>query len=550
MANIISLTKVDAQAVNTYRKDIALEDDINIKGLMYHLGTNLGQGSFSTPVGTDVIVSTTGSVLSGNTNDIFNDNANGTAVEISTGSLPFEIKFNLQNDYFIDLSGYSFTGAGFLSYQTPSAWIVEGSNDDISWTTLDNINETLPIPENTYSTFFLKVNQQDYFKYIRFIFTAGGNNGRVQINYMRLFGALRNLVTGTAGFKTPGDNFSNLLNVDIKNPNTNRIISYDESNQVWESRLNTPWRTSRQIMTGDLVLTSAYIPTFYTLSPNGANRNVDLPFPPQKNDTLRIRNLDGAFDITIRNENTLNDVAHYWTLDETSGTRVDSVGSIDLTDVNTVVSDTGIKGNLAARFNGSNEYLSNNTFTTPTGDFSISVWFKLDNTSGNQVIVSQWLNTDQAFFIRTVSNEVQARFISSSSTIEFNADNFGIIEAEVYYHVVAMYEVSTGQATLIVNDSTPDTAIGTPGETLNSSAYDLLLGAFNNGGITEYYDGNIDELGFWNRLLTPTEITALYNNGEGLLAKDILPTNVILNNSGKLDYELVYDGQGTWHLTG
>ncbi len=59
-------------------------------------------------------------------------------------------------------------------------------------------------------------------------------------------------------------------------------------------------------------------------------------------------------------------VAH-WPLDETSGTRADSVGSNDLTDNNTVLSATGMFGNAADFEATSNEWLSH--WVTRTGWF-------------------------------------------------------------------------------------------------------------------------------------------------------------------------------------
>ena len=39
---------------------------------------------------------------------------------------------------------------------------------------------------------------------------------------------------------------------------------------------------------------------------------------------------------------------------------------------------------------------------------------------------------------------------------------------------------------------------------------------FRLGGVTLPWNGSIDEMGVWNRILTPTEIGQLYNSGNGL----------------------------------
>ena len=49
----------------------------------------------------------------------------------------------------------------------------------------------------------------------------------------------------------------------------------------------------------------------------------------------------------------------------------------------------------------------------------------------------------------------------------------------------------------------------TPLDCWNSNM-NLYLGGDIGGGAIEYFNGFMDELGFWNRALTPEEITALY----------------------------------------
>ena len=51
-----------------------------------------------------------------------------------------------------------------------------------------------------------------------------------------------------------------------------------------------------------------------------------------------------------------DDLVAYWTLDEASGTRSDSVGSSDLTDINTVTSAPGILNGAAQFTAANNEY--------------------------------------------------------------------------------------------------------------------------------------------------------------------------------------------------
>ena len=43
----------------------------------------------------------------------------------------------------------------------------------------------------------------------------------------------------------------------------------------------------------------------------------------------------------------------------------------------------------------------------------------------------------------------------------------------------------------------------------------LMIGRRDNA-TPNYFNGNIDEVAIWGRVLTPTEVSTLYNNGKGL----------------------------------
>lgn len=85
-------------------------------------------------------------------------------------------------------------------------------------------------------------------------------------------------------------------------------------------------------------------------------------------------------------------VAH-WNLNESSGTRVDSVGSNDLTDNNTVGVDTGKFGNAAYFDILNSEYLSindNAALSMGDVDFMLRAWIKLESTASSGVVIGKW----------------------------------------------------------------------------------------------------------------------------------------------------------------
>ena len=88
-----------------------------------------------------------------------------------------------------------------------------------------------------------------------------------------------------------------------------------------------------------------------------------------------------------------------------------------------------------------------------------------------------------------------------------------------WYHVVLVFNgtgSSTEYAYLYINGSLEDTESNSNHD-LNSQSNYVSVGAKNNSGsISNYFNGQVDEVAFWNEVLTASEVTALYNSGTPL----------------------------------
>jgi hypothetical protein len=210
----------------------------------------------------------------------------------------------------------------------------------------------------------------------------------------------------------------------------------------------------------------------------------------------------------------------WWSLDETSGTRVDSHGSNDLTDYNTVLYQAGKQGN-AADFELSNDealYIEDNaSLSFGDEDFTLACWVKMESSTVEMGIMTKWyhstnkreygLEFDQVadrfrFFIST--NAVDAVFV--------DADNLGAPSDATWYYLVAWHDATANTINIQVNNGTVDSVAHTTG--CNDNASQFLLGRFQGPGPLPF-DGLIDEAAVWRRVLTADEKTALYNGGNG-----------------------------------
>ncbi|MDP6401252.1 MAG: lectin-like protein, partial [Candidatus Marinimicrobia bacterium] len=82
-----------------------------------------------------------------------------------------------------------------------------------------------------------------------------------------------------------------------------------------------------------------------------------------------------------------------------------------------------------------------------------------------------------------------------------------------WYHVVLTFDNgSTDDAKIYINGSLEDTESASS-HTLNSQTSVVAIGAKYNNGAENYFNGQVDEVAFWDVALTADEITALYNSG-------------------------------------
>jgi arabinan endo-1,5-alpha-L-arabinosidase len=205
-----------------------------------------------------------------------------------------------------------------------------------------------------------------------------------------------------------------------------------------------------------------------------------------------------------------NGLVHYWKLEEaTSAPRINSVSLVNLIDVGSVgvALVTGIHGNGAYSTDGAQLLGS---MLTPTSAYTISLWLKPnDLTSLNQSIFA---NSDTGgFVLRVVEDNSAPRLLFG----QYDGGDWQLVTSDTsltegeWYHVVLQW---TGDVILIyvngILDCTP----------VSCSALSQVGGGFSlfyeNGNAS--YDGTIDELGYWERILSTEEITALYNSGTGL----------------------------------
>lgn len=542
--NSISLNSVQASNVSTVH--LPYVGGSNRIDILHQLGTSLGTAAFSNPSGSDIAITLDAGTINTGTLPLLTDRTAGSGALTFTAAPTIKIEF--LNNFEIDVSTYQLRTSTNSDYWED--FRVEVSNDDVTWTEIDR-QASVAAPPGTNDFFeYHCSNRYGFYKYIRFRCLTMIGDGA--LTDLFIYGKLRNLTTGVAGTRASIGTMKDFPDIDAARSNLdNRIFIYDGT--TWELQPNTPWKVLKRVLSDSLYIDSGYEPTFYVVSPNGAARDIFLP-DAQIRDTIRIKNLDGAFDLSVHEFDVTilnNSLSSYFQFSSTT----DEKGAVSL--VNTGVSflGSGIQGNYA-NLEDSGDKLEDTSYTPPAGSFTIGIWvyLRFDLVSTYTFISNYRDDTNLRGFRLTYRGGLGNEFEWRVSTDGTNTDAVtGFTPAlDTWYHLTATYDSVAGEIELFVDGVSQGTASTATGGIFDPSQ-PLIFGQFLNAGGSASWQflGRLDECGIWDRVLSQAEIDLLYNSGSGQSYASIsAPTTpVVLNNAGKLQYEFVYDGT-EWLVTG
>ena len=178
---------------------------------------------------------------------------------------------------------------------------------------------------------------------------------------------------------------------------------------------------------------------------------------------------------------------------------------------------TGISGNCYD-FSATGQYIRNQS-TTPidlNGGVSVSIWSFSDNLTASP-------NYQQLFFLRDNSGGGGAQlvlreygsggmeaFVKTNGDLDWGPDYIyqaGLMTANTWYHWVLTYD---GANTMLLYRNGVQIASTTTNESGLAIIDDICIGG---SGTNNWFSGKLDEFRVYTNVLTPTQITALYNSG-------------------------------------
>jgi len=224
----------------------------------------------------------------------------------------------------------------------------------------------------------------------------------------------------------------------------------------------------------------------------------------------------------------------YWALDEISGPVLDSYGSINGTNYGATPNVPG-KLNTGYYFDAlEHDYISFGNVCKPTAGLSFSMWIKAP---AQNDIFAGVINNNYWY---SAGNQAGYNIFIDSSKLLFELSNGAstslysnkLVDDNEWHFVAGTWDGSIMK--IYIDSSVADASLSrtTP------LAYDVTSTLrFGSHSAPYDYTGILDEVGIWNRALTPTEIGTLYNDGNGLgypfATQEVSTSLRFLTNDGK-----------------
>ncbi|MGB5019049.1 MAG: LamG domain-containing protein, partial [Candidatus Moraniibacteriota bacterium] len=250
-----------------------------------------------------------------------------------------------------------------------------------------------------------------------------------------------------------------------------------------------------------------------------------------------------------------NGLVGYWSFNEGTGTLAGDA-SVNKNTGTLTNGPTWVSGKLgqAVSLDGVNDYIDmgNSSALKPSFPFSVSTWAMIP--SGGSAVMITTADTVSpvgeysGYSVAIATNQIVAMvgnnagwcsgtyrnaYVTNSTTLNVNQ----------WYHVTAVFTNASSFSVYVNGSSVALTQSGTNGISIGYAAgVPLRIGRrFNSCPDTTYYDkGIVDELRIYNRALSGTEITNLYNLGAERL--NVSPVSNL--TSGLVGY-WTFDGKDT-----
>jgi hypothetical protein len=213
----------------------------------------------------------------------------------------------------------------------------------------------------------------------------------------------------------------------------------------------------------------------------------------------------------------LSGLTAYWKLDETSGNVFDEISDYEGTVSGADLNQNGKIGKSIYFDRAVHDYITFGNLTEFNfghyQDFSFSIWFKTSADLANQNLFSKYEGTWKGWGIWFDETKNLALYLNDADSSDTLFLHSGTGWQDGNWHLAIAVVDRDSSAKFYVDNVSYDPQGVTTG--INLSTTNAIKLSFSS---TPGYDytGYLDEAAIWNRALSPTEVSTLYNNGIGL----------------------------------
>ncbi len=228
-----------------------------------------------------------------------------------------------------------------------------------------------------------------------------------------------------------------------------------------------------------------------------------------------------------------NGLVAYWNFD---GNLLDSVDGFNGTRIgkNPIAYVDGKAGfGKSIKLDGTDQYVditgnNENSLEFPKGSMSIAGWFRVDTFDKEwQALIAK----GEGWNYR-VARRAATGTIAYAGGVGEGADDVPAVNDQQWHHFVAVSDAAVAAFGTALYVDGVLRGINAVKPVLASNAKHLFIGANPDTSPLRFWKGEIDDIGLWNRVLTPKEVALLYNGGAGTPLSSITAADQTVTRAG------------------
>ncbi len=218
--------------------------------------------------------------------------------------------------------------------------------------------------------------------------------------------------------------------------------------------------------------------------------------------------------------NYYDELCGCWEMNEGTGTTITDSSGNDNTGTLTNMSSPWVSGHLdkdgyfrnALQFDGADDYINcgNDSSLNPSDALTITAWIKLDGSfTYDNTIVSRGYATDsgEVYWLEILNySPYQVRFHWGDGTTRDYLKTTSGIPSNEWHHVAVTFD--SGEVKIYI-DGELDASKTSTVTSIQLQAYDTQIGKYWSGAVAHLFDGAMDKVKIYRRVLSANEIRAM-----------------------------------------